>query len=362
MRLRSILTILLACVAMLLPVTRAMAQAEIPVDIIQGTTLTEEQKQVIDKFIAQRLPDLSSSDPAVMKKSRDELLRPFRNTQISVAFRQSFSDRIVGELDKNAGNAKDLIAVNALRIAGDVATGGTSTLLEKKLSDSNDAVRYAAVNGLERTMEAVGTRNSAIPANRVQDLVSKLGDVTSDARSTPDVVDAGLRALRRAMEINKPGFDIRPLAYRTLTGAVGKLCERPESPVKQMLRAGQIIRDPLTVNNGPLELKGDSLTQAATASGQLLSWCHCQIKKGRMPVDKPELRGEAAQIVKVAENAIVLASNKSGKQTLPQNLGEEFGKATADTDRVFFQNLLKVLNPLNDPPFNIKPETFLQCK
>jgi hypothetical protein len=282
--------------------------------------------------------------------------------QVSVAFRQYFSDRIKEELKKNADNPKDLIAVNALRIAGDVATGDTSSLLEKKLSDPNDAVRYAAVNGLERTMEAVGTRNSAIPAARVQDLVGKLGDATADVKSTPDIVDAGLRALRRAMEINKPGFDIRPLAYRTLTAAVGKLCERADSPVKQMLRAGQIIRDPLTVNNGPLELKGDSLTQAATASGQLLSWCHCQIKKGRMPVEKPELRGEAAQIAKVAENAIVLAGNKSGKPILPQNLGDDFAKATADADRVFFQNLIKILNPLNESPFNIKPETFLQCK
>lgn len=346
---------------MLLPVSRAAAQAEIPREVVEKTVLTEEDKQVIDKFVAQRLPDLSSSDPAAMKKSRDELIRPFRSPLVSVAFRQLFSDKVKEELKKNA-NAKDLIAVNALRIAGDVATSDSSTLLEQKLKDTSEVIRYAAVKGLERTMEAIATRNAAIPPNRVETLVAELGDVILDPKSTPDVMDAGVRALRQAMDVNRPGFSVRPLAIRTLTEAVGKLCLRNDAPVKVLLRADQFVREILTVNNPALELKGDSVIQAATMSGQLLSWAYCQIKNGQLPVGNPEARQEAGQVVRVAESSILLAGGKLGKAISPQKLGDDFDKATTESDRTFFQNLLKVVNPLNEPPFNIKAETFLQCK
>ncbi len=352
---------MLACVAMLLPMSRAMAQAELPATIVEKSPLSTEDMQAIDKFLAPRIPDLSSTDPAVMKKSRDELLRPFRNPRISVATRQYISDKLIAELNKNAG-AKDLIAVNALRIAGDMATSASSALLEEKLKDANDAVRYAAVSGLERTMEAVATRSPAITSDRVQGLVAKLGEVIVDPKSTTDVTDAGVRALKRAMEIIRPGFEIRPLAVRTLASAIGKLCERVDAPVKVLVRAGDIIREALTNNNPNLQLQNESLTQAATMSGQLLSWCACQIKKGKMPVGQEALRVEAAQIVKVAESSVLLCGTRVNKPWPTQNLGTDFEKATALNDRAFFSNLLTLLKPLSDEPFNIKSDTFLQCK
>lgn len=360
MRLRSILTLMLACVAMLLPMSRAMAQAELPQDTITRSPLNEADKQLVDKFVAARLPDLSSSDPMAMKKSREELLRPFRNTGVSVPFRQYYSEKLKDELKKNVGG-KDAVVISALIIAGDVATNDTAAIVESKLNDPGEAIRYAAVKGVERIVDAVSTRNPALPASSVERLIGKLGDVVKDPTSTEKVIDGAIRALRKSMELSRPGFEERLLAMRTLCESAGALSDRVDAPPKELVRASELILELFTKVDPAHPMTPEGSIQCAAMSGQLLSWVSCQVKKGRLPVGDTAAREDALKIVKAAERTIRLAGEKLSKPNAATALADEFAKATTEGDRNFYRTLLTLLDPLNAAPFNIKPETFLKC-
>jgi hypothetical protein len=262
-----------------------------------------------------------------------------------------------------AAHQKDLVVVNALRLAGELATSDATAILEEKLNDQRVAVRFAAVNGLERTMAALAARAPAIPNTRVEQLVGKLGAVVEDPKSTPEVVDAGLRALIAAM-----GTPARSLAFRTLATATGKVAgrfgpiETPPMIQGVLLRAGQATRDAL--GNVQLELKGESVKDAGALSGHLLSWASCQIKAGQLAAGNKDARVLPTQVVRIAQTSVALACQKAGVARPDEgvNLGGDFEKATPEGDQAFSRNIVKVIQPLVGQGFGFPDGTFLNCK
>jgi hypothetical protein len=363
MRLRSILT-MLALLCVVVPATRSLAQAEIPKEVIEAVTLQPDQVTSIEKFINDRLSGLSNSDPLAIKKNRDELLRPFRNPQASVAFRKAFSDKIVPELRKLGGNEKDLIAVNAIRIAGEIATSDAASVLEERLADKRVAVRYAAVNGLERTLTAVANPRAtpAITAQRVDELIGSLGKIVSDPAAGPEIVNAAARALMQSMTITRNGFtNTRSSAFRTLSEGISTLAQKgADGPMANVLLLAVQSSQKAVADNAPgMVLAGDSLKQSGGLGGQLLSWAYCQLKAGKLPPGS-EARKTASLIVGISENVVILSTQKAGgDQAAPANLGKDLEQGN---DKAFVANLAKVIGLLNAPPFNYPPDTFLKCK
>ncbi len=363
MRRRFTLTLLIAgLLSVVAPAPRVCAQlAEIPKEVVRKPVLGPEDDQVVKKFVTDRLPLLSNADPAVMKKSRDELLSAFKDAQVSVSFRQSFNTAAIAELRNLAGNAQDVVVVNALRVSAEMATSDGTALLESKLADPRVAVKFAAVNGLDRTMAALAAKSPAIPQQRVEQLVDVLAKVVVDPKNTPEVIDAAVRALMQARNVSLG--NVKSMAFQSLTTSVGKVAQRmggsatPEALQRVFLRAGETARD---FGNAQAGLGADGAKDAAWLGGQLLSWSYCQLKAGTMPSEQS--RAVASNVVKVAEATIVLAGTKSGVTIEPQKLGADFEKAGDKTDANFIRNITKVLQPLFGSPFNHPQNDFLNCK
>jgi len=322
-----------------------------------------QQADVLKAFIDERLPKLAGPDPAVIKKNRDELLSPFKNTKVAVDFRQKYTDYAMPELRKLAENPSDTVVVNALRVAGEIATSEATTILEKKLTDPRLAVRFAAVNGLERTMAALSTRSPAIPPDRVEVLVVKLGEIIADPKNTNlEVTDAAERALLSAMNVSIGA--VRPKAFAAMTGSVAKVAQRfgnaptPNQGYIIFLRAGESSRNALGAIQAPLT--GDNIKDAAALSGHLLTWALCQLKAGHLV--EPEAREEVAKIVRIAENTIIFACQKAGiAPPAAQKLGDEIAKGTPEGDNLFTRNISTVIIPLN-AGFKLPANEFLNCK
>lgn len=357
MRLRSILFTL---TALLLVVPRALAQGEIPTEVVERPTLTAADVTLVQKYINERLPNLSNADPLVIKRSRDDLIRSFRNARASVSFRKTFSDNIITELKKLAGDDKDLVAVNALRITGEIATSDATAVLEERLADKKVAVRYAAISGMERTLVAVSTHQPAVTAERVDALITKLGAVIQEKNVSPELASAASRALNKAMAITRAGFpEARAGAFRTLCDSIAKQAQAGADPsmTKVFLSAGETAQAALSENGAPLALTGDSVKQAAGLGGHLIGWAYRQMKAGKLP-NNGETRELTAQVVTVAEKIVSLSTNRAGGESIaPQNLGADVAKGN---DQAFTRNLVKVIGPLNGPPFNFQADTFLK--
>jgi hypothetical protein len=359
MRRRSILTTVLAGVMSVMVFSGTVrAQAEIPKEVIEATVLSPAQEEAVKKFIAERLPGLSDKD--AMKRSRDELLAPFRSAKVSVAFRQVYTTAAVPELTKLSESPDDLKVVNCLRIAGEIATSDATVILEKKLADPRPAVRFAAVNGLERTMSAMASRAPAMPAQRVETLVDKLGQVMTDPKNNSlEVIDAAERALIAAMNVTIG--TVRPRAFQILSSSVAKVAQRfadePTPPQVRivLIRGGQTARDALGAIQNPLS--GDNVKDAAALGGQLLGWTMCQLKGEHLAAD--DARQAAANVASVAENTIIFASQKAGiPPPAARKLGEDLAKGN---DGEFIRNVPQVMEPLASG-FKLPAGDFMKCK
>lgn len=367
MRRRSILTTVLAGVLSVgLSASTLRAQAEIPKEVVEKSVHSAADLEIVHKFLDERFPAFGGADNAAMKKSRDELLSSFKNPRVSVAFRQTYNEKAIAELRKLAEHQNDVVVVSALRIAGELATSDATTILEAKLADPRVAVRFAAVNGLERTMAALATRSPAIPPQRVEALVDKLGQIIADPKNTNyEVMDAAERALISAMNVNIG--TVRPKAFQAMTASVSKAAQRfanqptPHQIQIIFLRAGQSARDALGAIQNPLA--GDNIKDAAALSGQLLTWSLCQIKGGHLKQAAADREGPA-QVVRVAENAIIFACQKAGiAPPAPQKLGDELAKGDANGDNLFTRNITAIMAPLTaDNGFKLPAGEFLNCK
>lgn len=363
MRRRFTLSLLVAGVLCLgVPAGRALAQADISREMITKPTLSADEKKRIEDYVKDRLPQLANADPVVMKKAREDLLSPFKVPGVSVAFRQAYEDAALTELKALAGKDSDRVVVNALRVAAELATTNASALLEQKLADSNMVVRYAAVNGFERTMTALSSRSQSIPQQRVEQMVDRLGKVVTDPKNSVQVMDAGVRALMAARGVDLGST--RVIAVRTLGSSVGEVARRHRGIStsielqKLFLRTGDAMKAGLA--DVKLALPPESRRDSAELSGHLLGWAFCQLNTGQLP--QAAQRETASQIVNVAETTIIVAAAGSGVTIEPARLSADFEKAARQSDESFIRNIVKIISPLGNAPFNLNGQDFLNCK
>jgi hypothetical protein len=351
--------------AALAPAPMALGQADLPVEIVRAGTLTSEQVEQIRRFTEDAVKMLASPDPREVKRGRDRLLAPLRGRDISVRFRQEYSNQIVPGLRQLPVKENELCAVNVLRIAGELATSDSSALLEQSLADERVAVRFAAVTGMGRTFDAVNANSPAMPRDGGQRLVTRLGE-RIEKEPAAVVVDAAVRALMAAMNVTRSGFDVRQQAISALALSMGNRIKQagsqPHDPalMEPALRTGIAIRDALTVNNPGLAVDAAGARAAAEYNGHLVAYLLRRLKAD-FPQGQPSLRDEPAQLLSVAETAIPLAGQRLGnaRVTVPAGMVADFKKADAAGDRDFFRKAMEVIALLQREPFNFPPGHFL---
>jgi hypothetical protein len=347
-----------AAAAFLLPLQHASAQFGLPREVIAAESIGAAQSSQIESYIGEWLPRLASQDPLEIKRARDTLLMPLREHTISVAFRQAYSDRLVPGLRGHAQDERDLVIANALRVAGELATPASVQLLEQKLQDGQSPVRFAAITGIARTFAAVRDASPAVGTDGIQQLTRRVGQQLRTEKA-PEIVDACVRALATAMDINRQNFEsVRPAAFEVLAAGIGERAKAlrgnaDDAPMLiALLRAGQVSRDALSANDPRMQLNDTGVRQAAELNGHLLGYTIRRLQGGGFPHEAPESREMAAKIVTTAENGIVLAANRLRIQQPALNLSAEFAKATAEGDRDFFRKAVELLGVLTRPPFN----------
>jgi hypothetical protein len=354
---------ILTATAFLLPVPSALAQFGLPRDVVAAESIGGAQATQIERHIGEWLPRLGSQDPAEIKRSRDNLLAPLREPTISVAFRQAYSERLLQGLRQHAQDERDIVVVNALRVAGELATPAAVQLLQQKLQDPHAPVRFAAVAAVGRVFSAVRDTSPAIGPADVQQLGARMGQQLGSERA-PEIVDACVRALATAMEITRPNYEgVRAMAFEAVASGVGERARALRGDANDapmlivLLRAGQFSRDALSVNDPRLQIGDASVRQAAELNGHLLAYVVRRLQGGGFQEDS-ESRELTIRIVAVAETGIVLAANRMRIQQQALNLASDFTKGTPEGDRDFFRKAVELIGVLTRPPFNFPGNHF----
>lgn len=333
--------------AALLPFAGVLAQSSLPDELVRRNDISADDRQAIKALVDAHKSGLSGGTIEI-KKSRDVLLAPLEKDGVSVPFRVAYANALIesGEIDKLAANKdNDLIAANALRIAGQSATGNTLKIVIDALKDTRPQVRYAATVGARAAFNAA-RNNSALSPDEVSRAMRALSDVaTTDA--APEPADGALQALVAARDIQGN----RSLAVERLTEAAGTTAltaiksGKPIDLTPLLRVATPIQHDVVEVQKlTPAAKKG-----VATFAAQLLLAVDAQWKDG-----DPD--PSAVQAARTASTILALAASNMAGQEVTIRVGE---LVTAGKQEQFHQALARLVGPgglLQSPPLSIAPD------
>lgn len=350
------------------PVPESASFAQAPVlggiDELAGKDqLSDSDRVRIGTWVNQHAPGLSGT-PEQVTTARAALLGPFTRAstaRISVQFRVEVGNsllRVIGPLTRDS---REVVAVNTLRLAGELATTNSLQLALDALGDQRPAVRYAACFAVGRTLDAVSRYDPAVLPGQLDGALNRLSEVASrDADHS--VVDGAIVALSSGVGISntrvKDQFvGVRSRAVIALTRAGGELSRRltgGEDDVvtaQLLLRIATVIKDSLGERDrtGRIDLTQDALKAIGGFAGDLAAGCR------RAYADNAPSRHVLERAAAAAQTSLSLAGVElTGR-------AEEFQLAAAirdgNADRL--QNeVRRIVDRLTAPPFGFQADRF----
>jgi phage tail protein X len=237
------------------PLALAQPGPVLPENLPAAPMLNDNQVKVIADFAAAHAAKLTSGDHDEVARARGALVAPLQAASVSVRFRLAYSQAL-GDALRAAIQGKDEVqAVNALRLAGELATPSAIVLITPSLTDQRPAVRFAATFAAARLFDAVARHDPAPSPEQLTKLIRDLR-LPAEGETDPAVLDGFSLAFTAASRIKDAKFrdqnpSIRAVAITTLARVgttqaqnVSKL-STPCQGVGPMQRALRAMRDAL---------------------------------------------------------------------------------------------------------------------
>lgn len=348
----------------------ALAQSdEIGADVRRTPQLTQDQAQIVTKFVKDHSTNLGSDNPQLVKRDRIALLAPLSDPQASPAFRLRFSEALAPLLGDLATSVSEIVVINSLVIAGDLATAQGVEVLIEGLASQKPSVRYQAAFGFRRTFESLASMTT--PTMRPDQAESGIRAVTEQIEKETDslVIDGLVFAAAEASRA--PG--LRSAALTHLGNALsikikshgGKLA--PEALAQSYLRAGAAVRDALTASDSG-QISPESMKAATEMAGQIIAYCVQAVEAKALPSgDKGSaeaaIREMHAQLATTAENVLLLAvTHQGGAAPAARKIGDKLKAGTTAADASFSEDARSLVGKdglLSKDPFKFAPDAFL---
>lgn len=360
-RIRVLVAPLAALGALLCIASPLRAQCQIAQDIIRTPNeLAAAQKDAIRVFVECATPGLSAPEPLKISQSRTMFIDALRDPQVSVPFRIELGKQLDPILTRLVADKRDMVVINALVIAGELATDQGITIAEKHLKHADPAVRYAAVHAITQTFEAVARTTPAVRDEPLDRAIVALGKQLA-AESDPRVIDALARALAAALDIPRTEFSqVRARALSELSLRLGaRLKGAAGNPIDPMLLdtavgCGTTVRNALANAGVQGRLPEQAITDACGLGGDMLATVTRMIRDTAAlppiaagdedPAPKIQARVLPSQAVALAETIISLAGVKSPVLDNPaKRLSDMLKTAKPQDDALFLDGVQQLI-------------------
>lgn len=315
----------------------------IPAALATAPVLSDAQKTELSDFVSKQKPLLS--DREKLKSARDSILAPLAQNNVSVAFRNELWKSVADTAGTLMKSGDEVLAVNAYRMAGEIATESSVETLFTGLKSNKVAIRYAAAFGIRRAFEAASANAPAVGRDKAVDL---LRAVTTAAAVEKDshCFDAMIQAVAAAGSERQQIERLRPEALRTLCTIAGtksrdlgsKLADA--TVLEALIRAQTIMRDSFAKEQNPIWID-----DAVALAGDSLAYTYriIQAKSSELPGGKPNDKPEAIEarralrrlplaLVSAAENTITLARQAKGGAAAATSFADLLRRAEVDVD------------------------------
>ena len=338
---------------------------DIPPEVVRNAgAIQGDQQTAIQAHVTQNVPDLRDPQTQKRKEARQKLLEPLADAEVSVSFRQAYTNVLVPELAPLVKDPSDVVAISGLIIAGKLATERAAGLVVPELQAKAASVRYVAVSAIGDTLNATGNSAAAIRADTGVDLVRALEKQLVE-ETDPFIVHRLVLSLREGMSGPKQLDQVRGESLRALSAALDarlkKLAAKKADPdlFETYILAGSVIRDGLVGGNPPPK---DAVVAAGKAGGQMIAYVGRLVSAGAYPGKAP--RDLPVKLVAAGEAVVHFAQVAVQQQPVKLELATDTRGVSAATnagDAKFLSDAAGLIGPsglLTKEPFNIPPAEF----
>jgi hypothetical protein len=252
----------------------------------------------------------------------------------------------------------DDIAINALRIAGELGTSEGANLCVAVLEDTRPGVRMMAASGLARTFGILST-TATIQSSQFLGIEGRIGQAVAQEKD-PEVLDGFAMAYEAAIQV--PGRmvpEARNLAMKSAAVRFGERVRHKDmssAGVPAMLRASKAMLDSLSQALGEVKPAKETFQEMGGFGGDLLAYALRRIDGGGLTEAE---RTQLAVLVGQAQN---LVSVCSGQLNLPGRAYQLDALIREEKDSQFKRDVMNVIGGQGDlvnPPFNHRKERFI---
>jgi hypothetical protein len=360
----------------------------------QSVTLSGTQIDEVERFLAQYTDDAFSDDRAVSARALDELISPLLGQGVSVAFRQAYADRLSNTISEVLDDPRVMIdnAINhkpyhALRLAGEIATDRTLSLIVGQLRSDDAGRRYFAIHCVETVFYRMRTSAPAVTARSVLNrrqgaaptgLIPDLGKMLIEEKSGRHA-SAIIGTLAEAADL--PADVVEGASSEAIrligTGAAARVraAAGPEAPdqadVLSWLTAAQRI---VRVIARPASADTPTSLAAIRLGGQLIAAVYRDLEAGRIAPDVKN-RGDdqealtQSQMLADAENLLLFGEQNAAAAAGRQQNAQLIAAASAiresfaaGNDSEFRRSALGLISPygtLTGAPYGFTDDEFI---
>ncbi|MBX3405179.1 MAG: hypothetical protein KF869_00325 [Phycisphaeraceae bacterium] len=329
----------------------------IPDDVARSRNISESDRTLIRDCVNNNRAALAAEYDAV-RRARVAMLAPLRVSGVSIEFRAAYSAEAERAIAPLVRSERDDVAINALRIAGELGTEQGARLCAAALADKRPGVRMMAAAGLARTFSILHS-DATMTA---QQIVRVLSDLAQAARSEPDplVLDGLAMTYEAAFGLPTSTSELAQARNRALLDAATEFGKRardgklgPEA-VPAMLRISLSLREPVLNSPPP---PANVLREVSGMAGDFLA--HVLRRTSARDVGETE-RAQLGVLVAQSENLVSFAARGLNTAYAPRNLSELVASGR-DTD--FARRALDVIGAegeLTKQPFGHPRDRFVR--
>jgi len=263
---------------------------------------------------------VGSGSPAQVRDGRSALLKALRSPGMSNSTRLQYSSSLQQEgLGAMASDDDDLIAINAIIVASEIATPLSVTILGDAIDDPREAIRYEAARGYGRVLSAVADNAAAIPENQIDLIYLQIAD-----RFTTERSDQVLQALILALRLDHGDSELRTRCAIVMCQGVSRISIRWRGAGASEEQALTIFRAINAAFRELLDSRGavddGFATSAAIASGHALTFLAAWLENtppDQMDSDTKQL---AIDLGGAAERVLLLSHSTLTGETLGERI------------------------------------------
>lgn len=339
----------------------ASAQCNIPTSVIESRVVDAAGEQAISSCVTYAKGAFAKDDEGAIMARKQLMQALVGQRPPSADFRLKFDRAAKSMLEPIIKGDREIASINALIIAGEIATSGSVDLLKQGLADSRVSVRMAAASGYERTFQILaGDMPEALLANQASDALNHVIARIPNEQD-PIVLLQLFTAIDAAASIPPVG-DFRDLPGKAVVAAATGAGERAakggvvmELP---MLRASQTVLTALTKTKDAPVLDANARRSIAQFAGDQLALVLRRVNAGNFAQLEKNDREALADLAKRSENILSLINIEGYRPGPVKGIGDLL---RSGDERGFTAGAMLVIGTdgtLTKAPFNFPADRF----